>query len=75
VLKDAKIGEFYNENFVNTEFDADNLLQHYRASNWGVSSVPAMVFLDEHRNVIHKSEGYHDAAAMIKEAKIALSKK
>src|SRR5687768_17316036 len=61
VLADKKVGEFYNKNFVSTNFDAENFAQYYRASNWGVSSVPAMVFLDKNRNVIHTVEGFKNA--------------
>lgn len=75
VLNDKKVGEFYNKNFVSTNFDAENFVEHYRASNWGISSVPAMVFLDKNRNVIHKVEGFRNADGMLQEAKAALSKK
>ncbi|MGZ5243461.1 MAG: thioredoxin family protein [Bacteroidia bacterium] len=75
VLDDAKIGGFYNENFISTRFFDDNAMQKFRADNWGVVKVPAMVFLDEKRNIIYKTNGYKDPAAMLAEAKIALEKK
>ncbi len=74
VLQDGKVGEFYNKNFVSTNFDAENFIQHYRASNWGVTSVPAMVFLDKNRKVIHKKEGFLNAEGMLKEAQEAMAK-
>ncbi|MGZ5244546.1 MAG: thioredoxin family protein [Bacteroidia bacterium] len=72
VLLDAKVCEFYNKNFVCTVFDAQNPSQYYRASNWGISSIPALVYLDKHREVVHKTEGYLDANGMINEAQTAL---
>jgi thioredoxin-related protein len=75
VLDDSKIGEFYNQNFISTRFYDDNTMQKLRADNWGVNKVPAMVFLDQKRNVIHKAQGYKDPAAMLAEAKLALEKK
>ena len=71
----AEVGSFYNEHFVNTTFDADNLMQYYRASNWGITTVPAMVFLDEKRNVIYTVKGYRNAAGMLEEANIAMQKR
>lgn len=71
-MTDKRVCEFYNKNFISTKFDADNFLQFYRASNWGISKVPAMVFLDKNRNVIHKAEGYLDAQGIIAEGEIAL---
>ncbi|MGZ5283416.1 MAG: thioredoxin family protein [Bacteroidia bacterium] len=75
VTNDGKVGKFYNQQFVNTTFDADNLMQYYRASNWGITTVPALIFLDERRNVIHKVEGLRTPAGMIEEAAIALEKR
>ncbi len=72
VFTDKRVAQFYNKNFVSTNFDAENFIQNYRVSNWGVSAVPAMVFLDKNRNVIHKAEGLFDAQGMIREAEIAL---
>lgn len=72
VLLNPKVCEFYNKSFVNTIFDAQNPAQYYRASNWGVSSIPAMIFLNKHREVVHLTEGYLDANGMIAEAKTAL---
>lgn len=74
VLKSGDVGHFYNRQFVNTRFDGDNTVQQFRASNWGVSAVPAMIFLDKNRNVVHKVQGYRDTKGMLKEAEIALSK-
>lgn len=75
VLDDPKLGEFYNQNFISTRFYDDNAMQKFRADNWGVVKVPAMVFLDQKRNIIHKANGYKDPAAMLAEAKLALEKK
>ncbi len=74
VLDDTQLGEFYNQNFVSTRFYDNNTMQKLRAENWGVAKVPAMVFLDKKRNVIHKAQGYKDPAAMLAEAKTALEK-
>lgn len=75
VMADKRVAEFYNKNFVNTNFDAENFLQYFRASNWGVSSVPAVVFLDKDRNVVHKVEGYMNAQEILREAQVALDKR
>ncbi|RYD82748.1 MAG: hypothetical protein EOP53_02840 [Sphingobacteriales bacterium] len=70
-----KAGKFFNDNFVSTNFDAEDFVQHYRASNWGISTVPAMVFLDKNRHVVHKYQGFRTTDQMVYEAQIALSKK
>lgn len=75
ITANGSVGKFYNEKFISTAFDADNLLQYYRASNWGITTVPALVFLDERRNLIHKAEGGRSAAGMLEEAKIAMEKR
>ncbi len=72
VVSEPKVCEFYNNNFVSTTFDAQNPTQYYRASNWGVSSIPALVFLTKNREVVYISQGYQDANGMISEAKTAL---
>ncbi len=75
ITANDSVGKFYNERFISIKFNADNLWQYYRASNWGITSVPAMIYLDERRNVIHKVEGFRDAAGLIKEANTAIEKR
>ncbi|RYD82746.1 MAG: thioredoxin family protein [Sphingobacteriales bacterium] len=75
VLADESVGSFYNQNFINTAFDVENPMQQFRASNWGVTGVPAMVFLDQKKNVVYKIQGYKNPEAMLKAAKTALAKR
>ncbi|MGZ5280894.1 MAG: thioredoxin fold domain-containing protein [Bacteroidia bacterium] len=74
VMTDKRVAEFFNKKFVSTNFDAENFFQFYRSSNWGISAVPAMVFLDKDRNVVHKVEGYLNVQSVLKEAQTALEK-
>ncbi|RYD82749.1 MAG: thioredoxin family protein [Sphingobacteriales bacterium] len=73
-MKSNKLGIYYNKNFVNTRFDAQDVVQHERATAWGVTSVPTMVFLNQKREVIHVANGYRDPAGLLMEARIAVDK-
>ena len=73
VMTDSRVCTFYNKNFVSTRFDSENLGQYFRASNWGISQVPALVFLDKNQKVIHKVEGRAlNVKDMIAEGEVAI---
>ncbi len=73
-LRSPKLGGFYNNAFVNVRFDAKDFIQHQRATSWGVTSVPTMVYLNEKREVVHMVTGFRDAEGMMREAQIAMEK-
>jgi hypothetical protein len=49
-------------------------MTNMRVTNWGVKTVPTMVFLDKNKKVVHMVSGFKTKEQMIKEAQIALSK-
>jgi thioredoxin-related protein len=74
VFDQKEVGIFFNQRFVCKKLDTENPLQNFRASNWGISSVPTYVFLNADRQIIHKVSGYKSAKDIINEAKKALRK-
>ena len=74
ILRSPKLGDFYNSNFISVHFHGEDIIQHQRATAWGISVVPSMVFLNEHRKVIHVFSGYRDVEGMLQEAQTAMEK-
>ncbi|MGZ5244545.1 MAG: thioredoxin fold domain-containing protein, partial [Bacteroidia bacterium] len=67
-FRSQKLGSLYNIRFVNIRFDAKDLIQHQRATSWGVTTVPTMVYLNEKRDVVHMVSGFRDAEGLLEEA-------
>lgn len=74
VFPDKEVGDFINENFVATMLNSEDNMSNMRVTNWGVKTVPTMVFLDKNKKVVHMSAGFKNKQQIIKEAQIALSK-
>lgn len=73
-FRSPKLGNLYNKKFISIRFDAKDIIQHQRATAWGVTSVPTLVYLDEDRDVVHMVSGYRDTDGLLKEAETALMK-
>ena len=72
VLSRKDIGKYMNNKFVCKQMNAGNFFNYFRASNWGVSSVPTFVFFDSKHHIIYKSGGYMNADKFMKEVEKAL---
>ena len=66
------VADYYNEHFVNYIMDPDVLANNIRLGNWGIESIPTLVFMDSHKHIFYKVKGYQDPANMLKAANDAL---
>ncbi len=73
-LLDPDVVKMYNENFVSHKINASDLKNNLRLTNWGVTSVPTLVFLDQKRNVVYMTSGFKDKEKMINIGEIAMQK-
>jgi thioredoxin-related protein len=74
VFPDEEVGEFFNEHFVSMVMNSEDTKNNIRVTNWGVKSVPTMVFLTPEKRVVYTTQGYKDKKQLLQEAQIALSK-
>ncbi len=74
VFPDKELGEYLNQNFVSTMLNSEENMHNMRITNWGVKTVPTMVFLDKNKKVVHMVAGFKNKEQVMKEAQIALSK-
>jgi len=59
VFSDKEVGDFYNKNFVCTQVDVDNDSDGV-SSEYGISGIPAFVFVDSEGELVYKFSGYHE---------------
>src|SRR5687768_5972869 len=52
-LSNQAVVDFYNKNLINYYLDSESTANIIKASKWGVTQVPSMVFLDSKKNVVH----------------------
>jgi thioredoxin-related protein len=74
VFRQKEVGQLLNENFVCDKMTTEGISNNFRASNWGVTSVPSYLFFNAKGKLIYKSEGYKDKDAMAAEIQIAMQK-
>lgn len=72
VFPDQSVGALFNANFINLKIDMEKGNGPDVARGYKVNAYPTLLFLDEDGKVVHRVEGYRDAAGMIKEGKKAL---
>jgi thioredoxin-related protein len=51
---------FLNENFISTIYDPEILVNHFRLTNWGVTSVPTCLFFTPSGKKVQAINGYLD---------------
>jgi thiol:disulfide interchange protein len=57
---DAKVGAFYNENFINYAVDAEKGEGVNLASKYNITGYPTLLFVDGKGNLVAKTMGYHN---------------
>ena len=72
VFRRKAVSTFLGENFVCKEMDGTNIFNVFKASNWGVNTIPSYVFLTSKGEVVYVVSGYKKADKMIEEAQTAL---
>lgn len=57
-FKDSKVGEFFNENFINFKMDMEKHKEGRRlSSKYRLTAYPTLYFIDANENIAHKSVG------------------
>ena len=74
VFPDKELGDFINENFVSTMVNSEDNMSNMRVTNWGVKTVPTMVFLDKNKKVVYMVSGLKNKQQVLEEAQKALEK-
>jgi len=60
-----KVAGFYNSHFICTRMDPTEVITNFRLTNWGISQVPVMLFMNSKRKIIYRINGYQDAEKLI----------
>lgn len=71
---DQKVGDFFNENFINLKIDMEKGHGLTFGSKYPVSAYPTLMFLNGKGDVVHKTTGGKDVAQLIEFAKKAMGK-
>ena len=73
VFSDARIGRFFNKNFVNFKLNAQTPENRKIARQYGVSAYPTLLFLDKNGEALLSSMGYIDAEMLLEYGKEILA--
>ncbi|MDQ3073727.1 MAG: thioredoxin family protein, partial [Bacteroidota bacterium] len=65
------VGEFFNDNFISVHLNPEEGAAGL-AGKWGVRGVPAMLYVDTKKNIVHKTVGYKDKEHFMEESRKAL---
>lgn len=71
VFPDSAVGEYYNDNFINTKFDMEKGEGVTLSSKYAIRAYPTLLWLDYEGNVKHKVVGGLDPAGLIANGKKA----
>ena len=71
-LKQPKVSQFFNDNFVSAMLNPDNTMDNLLVSTWGATSVPTFMFFNKDKKLVYSIAGYADEDRIIQEAEIAL---
>jgi len=74
VFSDAKVGQFFNQHFINIKVDMEKGEGPRLAGKYRVRSYPTLLFLDEAGEVVHAAKGGRPIDQFIDLGKAALSK-
>jgi len=74
VFPDAKLGEFFNANFVSIKLDMEKKDGRSFGKKYPVSAYPTMFFIKGDGKVVHKIKGFRKVEDLIKEAEKAIGK-
>jgi len=67
VLSSTALGSYLNKNFIVKNLDASKYSNLYKATNWGVKTVPSYVFMNAKGEVVHLTEGLYEPNKMMTE--------
>ncbi len=73
VFAKKEVGEFYNYHFVCMRMDPTKVMENFRLTNWGISQVPCILFLDANRKIVERCNGYLDEKRIIEKGQKALA--
>ncbi|MBL7813508.1 MAG: thioredoxin family protein [Saprospiraceae bacterium] len=73
-FKEAKVGKFFNENFVNVKMDMEKGEGVTLSRKFDVTAYPTLLFLNEKGEQVHKSIGALQAEQLIGAGRLALGK-
>ncbi|MCX6351225.1 MAG: thioredoxin fold domain-containing protein [Bacteroidetes bacterium] len=71
-FKDEELKEFYKKSFVVCHMDPNKLANNFRLTNWGVSEVPTLLFMDTKTKILLKVSGYKSKDELITAANDAI---
>ncbi|MDG1432656.1 MAG: thioredoxin family protein [Saprospiraceae bacterium] len=74
VFTDKKVGEFYNENFINMKIDMEKKMGRSFGRTYPVSAFPTLMYIDYNGELVHKVKGGQQIDPFIKLGKFALGK-
>lgn len=61
IFTDKKVGDYYNESFVNVKIDMEKGEGPQLAKAWEITGYPTLIFIDKNGEVIHRSMGSRPA--------------
>ncbi len=73
-FKDAKVGDFFNEQFINMKIDMEKGQGLTFRNKYPVSAYPTLLFINGEGEVVHKATGAKDANGIIQLAELAMRK-
>jgi thioredoxin-related protein len=73
-FSDAKVGEYFNKNFINVALDGEKAEGYKLANDYAIKGFPSLFFIDYQGNIIKRTSGYHGTNELIQFAK-SVSKK
>jgi thioredoxin-related protein len=68
---DERVGEYFNQHFVNYKFDMEKGEGPAFAQKYGVNAYPTLLFIDHTGKVVHKTMGYQAPSGLLQEAQKA----
>ncbi len=72
IFPKKEVGGFYNKHFINLKIDMEKGEGINLKNEYGVNAFPTFLYINNNREVIHKSTGACDIEGFIKNAKVAL---
>ncbi|MFI5221068.1 MAG: thioredoxin family protein [Bacteroidia bacterium] len=69
-----EVGDFYNKNFINVEFDGEKGDGDKLSDRFNIYGFPALFYIDENDKVIYRADGYKTPAALIELGKKVLAR-
>jgi len=67
-----EVGDFYNYHFVCMRMDPSKIIENFRLTNWGISQVPCVLFLDANKKIVQRCDGFLDESQLVRVGQKAL---